>query len=512
MKSKFANRGLGTQMRYLIHAGLAVFILFTLSACVSAPSFDEYRSELCPTCTDAQWRVKTAELDREWERISAEQYKQKQKEAQEERQRAKSEAISAFAQKYERCYIRNHRKIETLGVTSPEFLALCKEYVADQAKKNGNSDVAFNGPSNDGIVLRRPVVQTVKTSNKRWDNKGNPRTWLTSQSPLWACLDKHRWVWDTIRGQTRHTDTTSVDEGYCKSDANTKGKTFTIKAEIKRYIPPRKTSDDSFGGILKSINPLKVLTSCKPVNTAGGTIKGLGLINVGLGACKAAVSISKENKDEFIGWTEITLDGKMVHLCEKWKERSFSPTGNAMPCFGKFLADTKQRKTVFEYTGIRPDSVFGPAGSVSILNSCAAKHNWASYGRDATSEEVAFCQTRKRVQDNKAYQIEARQLRVGASEQIKITIGRKKARKLDLNRNTRIRNIVYEYECGNKSFSRMKNDPRGTAVACIQDMLGLMAANRSMLDARAQNIATQLEALGGYGWTRAEEQKALTGG
>lgn len=497
-------------MRYLIHAGLTVFILFTLSACVSTPSFDEYRSEICPTCTDAQWKVKTAEFDREWKRISAEQYKQKQKEAQEERQRAKSEAISAFAQKYERCYIRNYGKIETLGVTSPEFLALCKEYVADQAKKNGNSDVAVNGPSNDGIVLRRPVVQTVKTSNKRWDNKGSPRTWRASQSPLWACLDKHRWVWDTVKNSRFVSEThTSVDEGYCKSDPNTKNQTFTIKAEIKRYTPP---PNEPLSELLNSINPVNILASCKPVNNAGGLIKGLGLFNAGLKACQSAVRLSKANKDTFIGWTEITLDGKLVNLCEKWKERSFSPTGNAMPCFGKFLADTKQRKTVFEYTGIRPDSVFGPAGSVSILHSCAAKHNWASYGRDATSEEVAFCQTRKRVQDNKAYQIEARQLRVGASEQIKITIGRKKARKLDLNRNTRIRNIVYEYECGNKSFSRMKNDPRGTAVACIQDMLGLMATNRTTLDARAQNIATQLEALGGYGWTRAEEQKALTGG
>ncbi len=242
-------------------------------------------------------------------------------------------------------------------------------------------------------------------------------------------------------------------------------------------------------------------------NNEAGNV--LGVRNLGLGICSTIMKMSTSDSKKLEGWTEITLDGKLVKVCAKNKEHSFNPTGNAMPCFGKFLGDKKQRKKIFEYTRIRPDNTFGPAGSVSILQSCANRNDWAHYGRDATSEQVAFCKTRKTVQNNKAYQIEARQVRVGTSEQIKITIGRKKISKLDLRTNTRIRDVIKVYECGNKSFSRMKNNPRETAVACIQDMLGVIAANRNKQDAPAQNMATQFEALGGYGRTRAEEEKAF---
>jgi len=382
------------------------------------------------------------------------------------------------------------------------------------ARSDDSADTG--GRSNLGNPGSAPV--------KRQDDTGGPKTWLLAQSPLWACLDRKRWIWATIKGRTRHTDRTSKDEGVCTSDANTAGKKFRIESVVKRYSPPPQ--DNSIKGAIKSIKPRDLMKLFIPgQNCIGraGSLKGTvklpttsdaqagQLVNLALGVCRQLNKISLGNsKRKFLGWTQIKLDGKLVQVCEKWEDKSLNPSSPAMGCFHRFLGDDKNRETLFKYTGKRPDNKFGPAGSVSILHSCANRKNWASYGRDATSEEVAFCKTRNTVQHGKPYFIEARQLNLRDGNQwIKMTIGWQQLAVLNMDTNTRIKRTVMTYRCGNKSFARMRKNPRDTSVACIQDMLGLIKANRVNLDAPSQNLAVRIENLGGYGRTRAEEKRSL---
>ncbi len=266
---------------------------------------------------------------------------------------------------------------------------------------------------------------------------------------------------------------------------------------------------------------------CKPIKTAKGMVafnpsSELALLNMGLKSCDVMGKLfasSNSGGYRFVGVISILLDGKTARRCQAWQStnkahRRVGLKEHASQCLGGlvFTVDENRRQELFQITGISPDNKFGIATSVSILNSCASKKNWASYGRDATSEEVAFCKTRKTVQYSATYEIEARQFRASnGSQEIMMTIGWQRAARLDLKSNTRIKQVVMKYTCGNKSFARMRKNPRGTAVACIKDMLGLVAAPRGNLNAVLQNQADRMDKLGGYtGWgTNRAEEKAV---
>lgn len=479
-------------MRYLLHVVVTVIVLVTLSAC---QSFEEMRPEICPTCTDAQWQVKVEERKAQIAKI------------RKESQASSSEfqAQQAFFDQYPRCFKEYNLQMQTLGVRSPQFLELCEEYgIQIGSVDDPNKDVPNDGISNPIIRTNAPV--------KRWDNKGGPKTWLTAQSPLWPCRDRKRWNVPT-----------------CISDANTAGRSFKITAVLERYVKPKKSfTKELTDALTPSLNPFdwvkKVVGACKPINTPGGMLGGgsrgadgkmdggLKLLNIGLMGCGALGSLFGGGKNEtkiFQGLLIIKLNEEAIHKCPQFITGYYTK-GTAVPkynldhidCFSQVLRNAEKRDALFARTGIRPDNKFGPAGSFSILESCANKKNWAAYGRDATSEEVAFCKTRNTIQDGKAYQLEARQLNFKDGNQwIKITIGRQVVGRLDLDANTRIRKVVMDYRCGNKSFARMRKDPRGTAAACIKDMLALIRAPRNNLDAFVQHQADRMERLGGYGQT-----------
>ena len=358
---------------------------------------------------------------------------------------------------------------------------------------------------NAGIGGRANLDHATGAPVKRWDNTGGPKTWLTAQSPLWPCRELKRWKNYT-----------------CVSDANTQGRKFKITMGFERYVKPKKSfSKELTDALTPSLNPFdwakKVAGACKPVKTPGGMVGakgdgGMKLLNIGLMGCGALGSMfggGKKNVRIFQGVFTVKLDGEAIHKCPQFITGYYTK-GTSVPkynlrhvgCFRQVLVNPEKRDALFVRTGIRPDNKFGPAGSFSILAGCANKSDWAAYGRDASSEEVAFCKTRKTFQDGKAYQLEARQLNLKDGNQwIKITIGRQVDGQLDPDANTRIRQVVMDYKCGNKSFARMRKNPRGTAAACIKDMLALIRKPRSNLDAFVQNQADKMERLGGYGYT-----------
>lgn len=115
-------------MKQILTATILVTTLGLLSAC-GTTAFVERRAELCPTCTDAEWQIKVQEnaaLEAEQRRRNAESAR---KYEAEQLQIARDQ--EAFGMKYPRCYHKYRIQMGYMGVKSPEFLALCEEYMRD---------------------------------------------------------------------------------------------------------------------------------------------------------------------------------------------------------------------------------------------------------------------------------------------------------------------------------------------------------------------------------------------
>lgn len=115
-------------MKHIFTTTILVVTLAALSAC-STTSFAEKRAGICPMCTDAEWQVKVQENAAKEAKRQQRYNVLRQKRYAEANQRARDE--QAFYNKYPRCY--NTYEIERgfMGVTSPQFLALCDEWLKD---------------------------------------------------------------------------------------------------------------------------------------------------------------------------------------------------------------------------------------------------------------------------------------------------------------------------------------------------------------------------------------------
>lgn len=115
-------------MKQFFTAAILVATLSVLSAC-GTTKFVERRAELCPTCTDAEWQIKVQEnAAREAEQRRRNKEREREeliKHNQELRDRQE------FYDKYPRCYHKYQLDMNISGVTAPEFLVLCEEYMRD---------------------------------------------------------------------------------------------------------------------------------------------------------------------------------------------------------------------------------------------------------------------------------------------------------------------------------------------------------------------------------------------
>ncbi len=209
-------------MKYLLHTIMIIFILAMLSAC---QTFEEMRPEICPNCTDTEWQQKVEENRRmvaEFDRRSREDSRRINATLN------RVDAEKVFEKKYPRCYYKFGREMRQMGVGSQQFLGLCEEYVKDSTQVATLDDPNKNTSNSD---ISNPVIRT-NAPVKRWDNKGNPKTWLLVQSPLWPCLDRHKWKYEN--GVLK-----------CISDKNTRGKTIKVTSTLTPYIPLQNQKNHS---------------------------------------------------------------------------------------------------------------------------------------------------------------------------------------------------------------------------------------------------------------------------
>lgn len=497
-------------------AVVAVVLSLVLSGCFGI-SDEEYRAKTCPTCNDAQWSATKAEIKKKQDEIALAQFMVKKecsdrcgrtpgvlackRDAANFRKTKASQAV-IDAKEWECTVADMTCSNQCFGSTDSTVLNITKAETAEQIANSILQSMPADEPVVDQPTLQvsghHPAVGLAPTRKPQ-----------ISDTPLWTCLDKNNWsvTNTTFRGE-------KVRAFSCLSAQNTSGKRFVVSTEYKPFNPPKNDSFDwsdptSYLKIFTAGCGFKVKTKAVATSAPNPAVVAL---NLGLSSCQAIKNGLKSKGDNYKGEIEIYLDEALVRSCSHFSKRgTFGTEMSTMYCFQLMLADESNRQKLETYTGVRPTNVFGSPDAVHILNSCANVNNWASYGRDATSEEVAFCKSRDTIQSGYPYWVEARQLNRGdGKETIQITVGSSKSNTLDETANTKIRDVTLTYHCGNKSFSRMRKQPRETSTACIADMLRLVYAKRNKLPSADRNLAKQIEILGGYARTNAEEQHILT--
>ncbi|WP_299347866.1 hypothetical protein [uncultured Maritalea sp.] len=495
-------------------AAVAVVLSFVLSGCFGTRlSEAEYRAQTCPTCNDAQWNATKAEIQKKaFAKFMAKKECSDRCGANPEVRACYASAKELKASKADPSIVLNKEfectitEITCSNACSGNFdrtaLNMAKAETAEQIANSILQSMPANEPPKDQPVLQvsghHPAVGIAPTRKPQ-----------ISDTPLWTCLDKNNWsvTNTTFRGE-------KVRAYSCLSAQNTSGKRFVVSTDYKPFNPPKDDSFDwsdpkSYLRIFTAQCGFKVRTKLVATSAPNPAVVAL---NLGSSACKSVVNSLKSKGDNYKGEIEIYLDEALVRSCSHFSKRgTFGTEMSTMYCFQLMLADERNRQKLETYTGVRPTNVFGSPDAVHVLNSCANVSNWASYGRDATSEEVAFCKSRDTIQSGYPYWVEARQLNRGdGKETIQVTIGSSKSNTLNKAANTKIRDVTLTYLCGNKSFSRMRKQPRETSTACIADMLRLVYAKRNKLPSADRNLARQIEILGGYARTNAEEQHILT--
>jgi len=486
-----------------------------LSGCFGV-SDAEYRAQTCPNCNDEQWNVAKAEIQKKRDAAAHARFMVKKEcsdncgrdpevlacRASAKNMRKNKASTSVINNKEWECQINEMTcSSACYGNADRTVLNMTREQNAEQIANAVMQSMPAKEP-----VIDEPILQVSGNHPAVGSGSINRRI---SDTPLWTCLDKNNWRVQTVRYEGK-----PVQAFSCRSAKNTKGESFVISTEYKSFLPPKDNSFDwsdpkSYLKVFTAPCGFKVKT--KAIATAPPN-PGVVALNLGLDTCKAMVSALKSKGDNYTGEIEIYLDEAIVRSCPHFsKSGTFGTEMTAMYCFQLMLADENNRQKLETYTGVRPTNVFGSPDAVHILNSCGSVSNWASYGRDDTSEEVAFCKSRDTIQSGYPYWVEARQLNRGdGKETIQITVGSLRSDSLDKATNTKIRNVTLTYHCGNKSFSRMRKQPRETSTACITDMLRLVYAKRNTLPSADRNLARQIEILGGYARTNTEEQHILT--
>ena len=487
-----------------------VFLSLVLSGCFGI-SEAEFRAKTCPTCNDAQWSATKAEIKKKQDEKAHAQFLVKKecsdrcgrtpgvlackRDAANLRKTKASQAV-IDAKEWECTVADMTCSHQCFGSTDSTVLNMTKEETEKQIANSIMQSMPADGPAID-----QPVLQV--SGHHPAVGLAPPRKPQISDTPLWTCLDKNNW-----RSREIGNGKTALS---CISAKNSKGSTFTVSAEFRSFNPPSNDFDWS--------NPttyLKLFTAgCsikagKVVATSAPDLAVVAL-NLGTEACRKLRDSMQTKGPGYLGEYEIYLDEALVQSCPTFKPKGFAKIMDHIYCFQLMLANESNRSKLATYTGVRPSNKFGSPDAVHILHSCANKSNWASYGRDATSEEVGVCKSRDTIQTGSPYWVEARQLNLGdGKETIKITIGMSRSKSLNRTENTRIQDIALTYHCGNKSFDRMRKEPRETSAACINDMLGLVNANLGSLNSEQRSNAKHITALGGYGRTNAEEIHILT--
>lgn len=492
-------------------AVVAVLLSLVLSGCFGI-SDAEFRAKTCPNCTDAQWSATKAEIKKKQDEKAYAQFLVKKecsdrcgrtpgvlackRDAANLRKTKASQAV-IDAKEWECTVADMTCSHQCFGSTDSTVLNITKAETAEQIANSIMQSMPADGPAIDQPVLQvsghHPGVGTFPNREPQ-----------ISDTPLWTCLDKNNW-----RTRTFGDGKSALS---CISAKNSKGSTFTVSADFRAFNPPNKDNFDWS-------NPtsyLKLFTA--GCNARAGKVVATSApnpavvaLNLGAKACRELRDSMQSKGPGYLGEYEIYLDGELVQSCPTFKPKGYAKIMDHIYCFQLMLANKNNRSKLATYTGVRPSNKFGSPDAVHILHSCANKSNWASYGRDATSEEVGVCKSRDTIQTGSPYWVEARQLNLGdGKETIKITIGMSRSKSLNRTENTRIQNIALTYHCGNKSFDRMRKEPRETSAACINDMLGLVNANLGSLNSEQRSNAKHITALGGYGRTNAEEIHILT--
>ncbi|GLQ17790.1 hypothetical protein GCM10007879_20390 [Maritalea porphyrae] len=490
-------------------AVVAVVLSFVLSGCFGTRlSEAEYRAQTCPTCNDAQWNATKAEIQKKaFAKFMAKKECSDRCGANPEVRACYASAKELKASKADPSIVLNKEfectitEITCSNACSGNFdrtaLNMAKAETAEQIANSILQSMPANEPVKEQPTLQvsghHPGVGTIPNRQPQ-----------ISDTPLWTCLNKNNW-----RTRTFGDGKSALS---CISAKNSKGSTFTVSADFRAFNPPNKDNFDWSNptSYLKLFTAGCNVRAGKVVATSAPNPAVVAL-NLGAKACRELRDSMQSKGPGYLGEYEIYLDGELVQSCPTVKPKGYAKIMDHVYCFQLMLANKDNRSKLATYTGIRAYNKFGSPDAVHILHSCANKSNWASYGRDATSEEVGVCKTRDTIQTGAPYWVEARQLNLGdGKETIKITIGMSRSKSLNRTENTRIQDIALTYHCGNKSFDRMRKEPRETSAACINDMLGLVNANLGSLNREQKSNAKQITALGGYGRTNAEEIHILT--